>query len=162
MTAVDARNELSLFLFGICDILRGPINQDEYKSYIIPILFFKRISDVYDEETQIALEESGGDKEYASFDEQHSFIIPEGCHWNDVRNKSVDVGAAIVNAMNGIERSNPDALSGVFSSFDDASWTDKTKLTDERLKNLVEYLSGKISATNPTMPTSWAMPMSIY
>ena len=46
MTAVDARNELSLFLFGICDILRGPINQDEYKSYIIPILFFKRISDV--------------------------------------------------------------------------------------------------------------------
>lgn len=143
MTAVDARNELSLFLFGICDILRGPINQDEYKSYIIPILFFKRISDVYDEETQIALEESGGDEEYASFDEQHSFIIPEGCHWNDVRNKSVDVGAAIVNAMNGIERSNPDALSGVFSSFDDANWTDKTKLTDERLKNLVEYLSGK-------------------
>lgn len=143
MTAVDARNELSLFLFGICDILRGPINQDEYKSYIIPILFFKRISDVYDEETKNALEESGGDEEYASFDEQHSFIIPDGCHWNDVRNKSADVGSAIVNAMNGIERSNPETLSGVFSSFDDASWTDKTKLTDERLKNLVEYLSGK-------------------
>jgi type I restriction enzyme M protein len=142
-TENEKRNELSLFLFGACDILRGPINQDEYKSYVIPILFFKRISDVYDEETQQALEESGGDKEYASFPEQHSFIIPRGCHWNDVRNASSDVGIAIAQAMNGIERANPDTLSGVFSSFDDANWTDKTKLTDERLKDLVEYLSGK-------------------
>ena len=62
-------------LFEACNILRGPINQDEYKSYVTPILFFKRISDVYDEETQIALEESGGDEEYASFAENHRFII---------------------------------------------------------------------------------------
>jgi type I restriction enzyme M protein len=142
-TEKEKRDELSLFLFGACDILRGPINQDEYKSYVIPILFFKRISDVYDEETQQALEESGGDKEFASFPEQHSFVIPKGCHWSDVRNASTDVGTVIATAMNGIERANPDTLSGVFSSFDDASWTDKTKLTDERLKDLVEYLSGK-------------------
>ena len=54
-------------LFEACNILRGPINQDEYKSYVTPILFYKRLSDVYDEETQAALEESGGDEEYASF-----------------------------------------------------------------------------------------------
>lgn len=142
-TEKDSQNELGLFLYGIANILRGPINQDEYKSYIIPILFFKRLSDVYDEETEKALEESGGDEEYASFDEQHSFSIPEGCHWKDVRNKSDNIGTAIVGAMNGIERSNPATLSGVFSSFDDANWTDKTNLTDERLKDLVEYLSSK-------------------
>lgn len=106
-----------------------------------PILFFKRISDVYDEETQDALERSGGDEEYASFPENHSFIIPEGCHWVDVRVVSENVGKAIVKAMNGIERANPETLSGVFSSFDDATWTDKTKLTDERLKDLVEHMS---------------------
>jgi type I restriction enzyme M protein len=139
----DKRNDLSLFLFGACNILRGPINQDEYKSYVIPILFFKRISDVYDEETVEALKESGGDVNYASFDEQHSFVIPRGCHWQDVREKSVDVGTAIVGAMNGIERANPETLFGVFSSFDDATWTDKTKLSDERLKDLIEYLSGR-------------------
>lgn len=136
-------------LFEACNILRGPINQDEYKSYVTPILFFKRISDVYDEETQDALERSGGDKEYASFPENHSFDIPEGCHWQDVREASENVGVAIVRAMNGIERANPDTLSGVFSSFDDANWTDKTKLSDERLKNLIEHMSQiKVGNTN--------------
>lgn len=128
-------------LFEACNILRGPINQDEYKSYVTPILFFKRLSDVYDEETQIALEESGGDEEYASFPENHRFVIPDGCHWQDVREASENVGVAIINAMNGIERANPDTLNGVFSSFDDANWTDKTKLSDERLKNLIEHMS---------------------
>lgn len=134
-------------LFECCNILRGPINQDEYKSYVTPILFFKRLSDVYDEETVRALEESGGDEEYASFPENHSFIIPDGCHWNDVREKSENVGKAIVDAMVGIERANPDTLFGVFSSFDDANWTDKNKLSDERLKNLVEHMS-KIKVGN--------------
>lgn len=136
-------------LFEACNILRGPINQDEYKSYVTPILFFKRISDVYDEETQDALERSGGDEEYASFPENHSFDIPEGCHWKNVREASENVGVAIVKAMNGIERANPDTLSGVFSSFDDANWTDKTKLSDERLKNLIEHMSKiKVGNTN--------------
>lgn len=135
--------QLFIHLFEACNILRGPINQDEYKSYVTPILFFKRISDVYDEETLSALERSGGDEEYANFPENHSFDIPKGCHWKDVREASENVGAAIVKAMNGIERANPDTLSGVFSSFDDAIWTDKTKLSDERLKNLVEHMSQK-------------------
>ena len=139
--------KLYAHLFEACNILRGPINQDEFKSYVIPILFFKRLSDVYDEETQIALEESGGDEEYASFPENHRFVIPDGCHWIDVREISENVGVAIVNAMNGIERANPDTLSGVFSSFDDANWSDKTKLSDERLKNLVEHMS-KIKVGN--------------
>ena len=148
-TVAEETTSQKLFshLFEACNILRGPINQDEYKSYVTPILFFKRLSDVYDEERQAALEESGGDEEYASFPENHRFVIPDGCHWQDVREASVDVGVAIVNAMNGIERANPDTLSGVFSSFDDANWTDKTKLSDERLKNLIEHMS-KIKVGN--------------
>ena len=133
--------ELFNHLLGACDILRGPINQDEFKSYVTPILFFKRISDVYDEETEEALEESGGDAEYAALPENHSFAIPAGCHWDDVREASSNVGKAIVDAMVGIERANPDTLGGLFSSFDDASWTDKGKLSDDRLKNLVEHFS---------------------
>lgn len=141
MSELKSSQDLFNHLFEACNILRGPINQDEYKSYVTPILFFKRLSDVYDEETQAALAESDGDEEYAAFPENHSFVIPEGCHWNDVRETSENVGTAIVNAMYGIERANPDRLSGVFSSFDDATWTDKTKLSDERLKNLVEHMS---------------------
>lgn len=134
-------------LYEACNILRGPINQDEFKSYVTPILFFKRISDVYDEETVQALKETEGDEELASLPEYHSFDIPNGCHWNDVREKSENVGKAIVDAMTGIEQNNPDTLSGVFSSFDDANWTDKTKLDDARLKNFVEHFS-KIKVGN--------------
>lgn len=133
--------QLFKHLYQCCSILHGPINQDEYKSYVIPILFFKRISDVYDEEYADALAYSDGDEEYASAEDMHSFMIPEGCHWNDVRKVSQNVGRAITAAMAGIEKANPETLADVFSSFDDATWTDTSKLTDERLKNLIEHMS---------------------
>lgn len=134
-------NQLYNFLYEDCNILRGPIDQDDYKSYVIPILFFKRLSDVYDEETQKAKAEYGDDIGLYPEEELHTFMIPKGCHWTDVRNTSEDVGKAIVDAMMGIEQANPDSLAGLFSSFDDANWTDKTKLDDERLKNLIEHMS---------------------
>lgn len=134
-------NALYNYLYGACNILRGPIDQDDYKSYVIPILFFKRISDVYDEETLDAEQQCGDDIEFYPEEELHNFIIPKGCHWNDVRNTGEDVGKAIVDAMMGIEHANPDTMAGLFSSFDDANWTDKTKLDDERLKDLVEHMS---------------------
>ena len=80
-------------LFEACNILRGPINQDEYKTYVIPILFFKRISDIYDEETARAFKEFGDDFDE---DELHAFLIPDGCHWNDVRIVSENVGLEAV------------------------------------------------------------------
>lgn len=128
-------------LFEACNILRGPIDQDDYKSYVIPILFFKRLSDVYDEETTDNQLKYGEDIDFYPEEELHAFIIPEGCHWKDVRETSEDVGKAIVDAMMGIEHANPDTLAGLFSSFDDANWTDKTKLDDERLRNLIEHMS---------------------
>ena len=134
-------NALFNHLFEACNILRGPIDQDDYKSYVIPILFFKRISDVYDEETAENEEQYGEDIAFYPEEELHTFVIPKGCHWNDVRNTSEDVGKAIVDAMMGIEHANPDTMAGLFSSFDDANWTDKTKLDDERLKNLIEHMS---------------------
>lgn len=76
------------FLFEACNIIRGPVSQDNFKDYITPILYYKRISDVYDEESEVALEESGGDEEYASLPEQHRFVIPDGCHWQDVRERT--------------------------------------------------------------------------
>lgn len=143
-TGVDSvettSQKLFAHLYEACNILRGPINQDEYKTYVIPILFFKRISDTYDEETILAQEQYGEDVADFDEDEIHKFIIPAGCHWSDVHEQSENVGVAIVNAMMGIERANPDTLSGLFSSFDDANWTDKTKLSDDRLKRLVEHM----------------------
>lgn len=129
------------FLFEACNILRGPISQDNFKDYITPILYFKRISDVYDEETQAALDESGGDNEYALLPEQHRFVIPDGCHWIDIRERTENLGAAIVGAMRGIELANPDTLYGVLSVFSAQKWTDKKNLSDSKIRDLIEHLS---------------------
>lgn len=117
------------------------MSQDNFKDYITPILYYKRISDVYDEETQSALEESGGDKEYAALPEQHRFDIPEGCHWKDIRERTENLGAAIVGAMRGIELANPDTLYGVLSMFSSQKWTNKQNLTDGKIRDLIEHLS---------------------
>ncbi len=136
------------YLYEACNILRGPVSQDNFKDYITPILYFKRISDVYDEETQSALIESGGDKEYASLPEQHRFDIPEGCHWKDVRERTENLGAAIVGAMRGIELANPDTLYGVLSMFSSQKWTNKQNLTDGKIRDLIEHLSTRKLGNN--------------
>ena len=56
-------DQLESYLWGAAVLLRGQIDATGYKEYIFPLLFFKRICDVYDEEYNKALEESGGDEE---------------------------------------------------------------------------------------------------
>lgn len=132
------QQELEKYLWGAATALRGTIDAGDYKQYIFPLLFFKRICDVYDEEYQQALEESDGDLEYALFAENHRFEIPKGAHWQDVRETTTNVGMAIQNAMREIEKANPDTLEGIFG---DASWTNKNRLSDETLINLIEHYS---------------------
>ena len=110
-------------LFEACNILRGPINQDEFKAYVIPILFLKRISDCYDEETAAAKAKYGDDVSLYTEEELHPFKMPPGCHWSDIRGKVEDIGKAIIDAMMELESVNHDSLNGLFSSFDDANWT---------------------------------------
>ena len=133
--------DLYNYLYEACTIIRGPVSQDSFKDYITPLLYFKRISDVYDEETQAALDESGGDQEYASFPEQHRFVIPDGCHWDDVRNRTENLGSAIIGAMRMIELANPNTLFGVLSVFSTANWSNKNVFSDALLRELIEHMS---------------------
>lgn len=132
------QKQLEKYLWGAATALRGTIDAGDYKQYIFPLLFFKRICDVYDEEFAKALKESDGDQEYASFAEHHHFIVPKEAHWNTVRETTTNVGLALQNAMREIEKANPDTLYGIFG---DASWTNKNRLSDEILINLIEHFS---------------------
>lgn len=131
-------SQLEQYLSKAAWILKGPVDASDYKVYIFPLLFFKRISDVFDEEFEIALAESDGDKEYASLPEFHRFIIPDGCHWSEVREKTSNIGAAIEEALRGIEQANQEYLYGIFG---DAQWSNKTKLPDRLLIDLIEHFS---------------------
>jgi type I restriction enzyme M protein len=132
--------ELESYLWGAANTLRGPIDNADFKAYIFPLLFFKRVSDVYIEEYEKALKESDGDEEYAAFPENHSFIIPEGAHWKDIRVVTKNVGQAIQYAFRSIENANPDLLYGIFG---DVNWTNKNRLSDELLIDLIEHFSTK-------------------
>ena len=73
-------DEMKTFLWGAATRLRGQIDAAGYKEYIFPLLFFKRISDVYDEQFEGFVAEGG--EEYAGMQaEELAIRIPDGAHW---------------------------------------------------------------------------------
>lgn len=142
------QKQLEDYLWGAANILRGMIDAADFKQYIFPLLFFKRVSDLWDEEYQTALDESDGDLTFAEFAENHRFQIPKGCHWEDVRKKTVDVGAFLQKALNGIEKANFEMLHDVFG---DAQWTNKRRMSDEKMLDLIEHFS-KMKLTIAEVP----------
>ena len=137
MTANLTQRELESYLWGAATLLRGLVDASDYKQYIFPLMFFKRLSDVWDEDYQEALDETG-DEGYATATANDRFTIPEGAHWNDVRAAPRDVGRALLSSFLAIESANPERLQGVFGN---ANWTDKAQLPDGTLKNLIEHFS---------------------
>lgn len=128
-------------LYAAACVLHGHVEKAAYRTYLIPLLFFKRISDVYDEETQDAIKQYGEEGAKFMGDSIHSFIVPEGYHWTDIRNATENVGKVIADTLAKIETENPKTLGGVFSSFEGANWANKVILSDELLKNLIEKMS---------------------
>lgn len=115
-------------------IITGPIDASDYKTYIFPVLFFKRINDVYEEEYQEAME-LYGDEELANAPEQHRIQIPNGCRWSDVLAATKDVGKALQGAFRCVEKANPH-LYGIFG---DAPWTNKDRLPDSLIIELLNH-----------------------
>ena len=141
--------DLKSHLWECAEILRGSaVDRTDWKAYILPLLFFKRISDVWDEEAADAAVVFG-DADPVDFPEVHRFNVPEGCHWRDVRETPVNVGAALSRAMREIERANPDTLYRVFGA---ADWGNREMLTDEILKDLLEGLTA-VSLGNRAVST---------
>lgn len=131
------KKKLEDLLWGAAEFLRGQIDASDYKQYVFPLLFYKRLSDVYLEEYNEALEIHEGDAEYAAMPMFHRFQIPQEARWEVVRNTTKNVGEAIQNALRLIE-SNNDRLHGVFG---DAQWTNKERLPDHLLADLIQHFS---------------------
>ena len=74
--------------------------------------------------------------DYTTFAENHRFLIPEGYHWRDVRERTENVGQALNRALREIEKANQRTLYGIFG---DAQWTDKKRLSDALLCDLIDH-----------------------
>src|SRR6266699_2848554 len=114
MSQTITQQQLESYLWGAATLLRGYIDAGDYKQFIFPLLFFKRLCDVYDEEYDKALKQSGGDVDFATFAENHRFQVLSGTQWRDVRNRPRNVGKGILDAMRYIEKGSPDTLFGIF------------------------------------------------
>ena len=90
MELAVAPTQLGAHFWEAGNILRGPANAVDFETYLFPLLFFKRISDVYDE--------------------QHRFQIPEGYHWREVPARATEVGQALQLAFRKVEEADPSAL----------------------------------------------------
>ena len=140
-------DELKKFLWSAAENLRGQIDAAGYKEFIFPLLFFKRISDVYDEQFEAFVEEGG--LEYAKMQASElSIRIPDGQHWKDVRAVTENVGQRLVEAFISIEQANPASesdgrlvggLEGIFGPKD--GWTNKNKMPDYIITSIIEDFS---------------------
>lgn len=139
MITVLSQQSLESYLWGAAVILRGLVDAGDYKQFVFPLLFYKRLSDVWDEEYATALAHSN-DATYATDTANDHFVIPDGAHWKDVRAVARDVGRALQNALRAVEAANPGRLDGIFG---DAPWTNKERLPDVTLKNLLEHFSSE-------------------
>ncbi len=137
-------------LFGMADILRDKV--EDYKSYILSLLFFKRLSDNYTWEIEHGISEFKKEfgvepnekQKQKIISDKHDFIIPDGCFWEDVRKATLDKkNDALNKAVNAIADSNI-SLKGVINT---VRWNEPSpdgsggkKLHPEVLSLLVSYL----------------------
>lgn len=129
------QQELESRLWAAANSLRGPVDPSDLKAYIFPLLFFKRICDAWDDE----FEQAASDYDDLLDDEieadYHRFVVPESCHWDDLRRLADNVGVGLQRRLQRIEQANPETLTGVFG---DVQWGNKDKLPETALLNLID------------------------
>ena len=131
-----AREKLESYLWDSALLLRDHMDAGSYKQYIFPLLFFKRLSDVYEEDAAKAARES--EPEAAARKKIPRLSLPDDAHWDSIRNVPQDVGKAIQTAFQAVEKANPKMLRGIFG---DGTWANKRRLPDRLLKDLIEHFS---------------------
>jgi type I restriction enzyme M protein len=125
--------------------IRGPLDAPKYKDYILPLLFYKRLSDVYEDELQ-KLSQEFGDEAWARAQAQEDralirFYIPNGYTWPEVRKSPVKLGERLTEAMREIAKENP-KLVGVIDIVDfNATAAGQRILDDDTLARLMEILN---------------------
>ena len=126
-------------LLAAANTLRGPVDPADFKAYVFPLLFFKRISDTWDWERARALDAFDGNAELAAHPDNYRFVLPPGCRWDDALALHENVGAGLQQILDRIQEANPDTLAGIFG---DVQWANKEKLPEASLTNLLDVLSG--------------------
>lgn len=129
--------QLEQFLWRSADILRGKIDSSDYKKYIFGLLFYKRISDVWDEEYKKVMDEYGNPA-LAEADYNHRFQVPRDCKWSVIENTSEGIGKKLNDVFDKLANVNSPKLDRIF---DDLDFANKDRFPNETLQRLVNHFS---------------------
>ena len=150
-----SKQQLGSLLWGIADTgLRGKV--EDYKAYILSLLFFKRLSDNYEWETEKRIgqfreqfDKAPNAKQLTRLqDEGHAFVIPPMCFWQDVRNAALgDKNERLNEAVNAIAERNP-ALKGIINS---VRWNEPAPDGSGKKRLDPEVVSGAINYLDPIL-----------
>jgi len=136
---------LESWLWEAACVIRGPVDAPKFKDYILPLVFLKRLSDVFDDEIQHLAHEFGSEATAAKLVEKDHklvrFFIPEQARWTSITTQTTGVGQFLTDAVRAIARENP-RLSGVIDVTDFNATTAGQRIVDDaRLASLVQVLS---------------------
>lgn len=129
--------QLEQFLWRSADILRGKIDSSDYKKYIFGLLFYKRISDVWDEEYNQVMEEYN-DKELAKADYNHRFQVPKNCRWEVIAEQAENIGQKLNDIFDKLTNANSPKLDKIF---DDLDFANKDKFPNKTSQKLINHFS---------------------
>ena len=144
---LKSRDELGSWLWGAADILRGAVSADDYGDFILPLLFYKRLSDNYSFEYGHRLEKYGEEK-VAKDPMFYRAVVPYGGLWEDVRKTAINIGSKLNDVLNKIATLNP-KLDRVINRTD---FNNPNAIPEERLIRLIEHLSQKNLANGNVSP----------
>jgi type I restriction-modification system DNA methylase subunit len=153
MPAPEKSKSLESWIWDAACSIRGAKDAPKYKDYILPLIFTKRLCDVFDDElNRIAKEVGSRKKAFQLVKADHKLVRfylplvpddPEQPVWSVIRKLSDKIGEGVTTQMRAIARENP-LLQGIIDRVDfNATTHGQRDLDDDRLSNLIEVISTK-------------------
>ncbi len=135
---------LETWLWDAACAIRGPVDAAKFKDYILPLIFLKRLSDVFDDEVE-RLKADLGSKALSLVEQDHKlvrFYLPAAARWEAIRtHAAAGLGQYLTDAVRGVARENP-RLQGVIDMVDfNATAAGQRIVPDDYLARLIEVLS---------------------
>ncbi len=135
---------LANWLWEASCVIRGEIDSSKYKEYIIPLIFLKRLSDVFNDEVKKINEDHIDKRDIEEFFQSNRasirFYIPKKARWDTISKQRTNLGEYLTNALRMIAQENP-PLRGVIDIVDfNVTTTGQRIISERRLKSLIDVL----------------------